>query len=75
MRKAKDKSAEIVLLDHGLYEYVPEDVRINLAKLWKSIVLGDRKTMDIYCEKLGVGGKFPLFISPSQVVPECSFEL
>ncbi|GFS90385.1 uncharacterized aarF domain-containing protein kinase 5 [Nephila pilipes] len=54
VRKGKDNKAEIVLLDHGLYEYLPEKNRVSLSCLWKSIVLNDRKNMKKYCSELGV---------------------
>ncbi|XP_023242615.1 uncharacterized aarF domain-containing protein kinase 5-like [Centruroides sculpturatus] len=53
----KDKKtgkAEIVLLDHGLYEYLPEENRLSLCKLWKSIILNDHVGMKKHCEELGV---------------------
>ncbi|CAL1268066.1 unnamed protein product [Larinioides sclopetarius] len=54
VRKGKDNRAEIVLLDHGLYEYLPEINRVSLSKLWKSIILNDREKMKKYCSELGV---------------------
>lgn len=56
MRKGKDNQAEIVLLDHGLYEYLPEINRVSLSKLWKSIILNDKEKMKKYCTELGVKG-------------------
>ncbi|XP_013787107.1 uncharacterized aarF domain-containing protein kinase 5-like [Limulus polyphemus] len=54
IRKGKDGKAQIVLLDHGLYEYLPEENRISLCKLWKAIVLNNHDEMKSYCEELGV---------------------
>ncbi|KFM76572.1 putative aarF domain-containing protein kinase 5, partial [Stegodyphus mimosarum] len=54
VRKGKNNQAEIVLLDHGLYEYLPESNRLSLCKLWKSIILNDQKNMKKYCSQLGV---------------------
>ncbi|GIX96623.1 uncharacterized aarF domain-containing protein kinase 5 [Caerostris extrusa] len=54
IRKGKDNKAEIVLLDHGLYEYLPEKNRVSLSRLWKSIILNDKKNMEKYCTELGV---------------------
>ncbi|XP_035230873.1 uncharacterized aarF domain-containing protein kinase 5-like isoform X2 [Stegodyphus dumicola] len=54
VRKGKNNEAEIVLLDHGLYEYLPESNRLSLCKLWKSIILNDQKNMKKYCSQLGV---------------------
>lgn len=54
VRKNKDGTAEIVLLDHGLYEYFPLDARVVLCKLWKAIVLKNDSDMKKYSSKLGV---------------------
>ncbi|RZF48017.1 hypothetical protein LSTR_LSTR002083 [Laodelphax striatellus] len=54
VRKGKDKKAELVLLDHGLYEDVPSSVRKSLCSLWKSIILNDHKSMKKYSLELGV---------------------
>lgn len=56
MRKDKNNKAEIVLLDHGLYEYLPESSRVSLCRLWKSIVLNDRDKMKKHSSELGVEG-------------------
>lgn len=54
VRKGSNNKAEIVLLDHGLYEYLPETNRISLCNLWKSIILDDHAKMKNYCKELGV---------------------
>ncbi|RXG59199.1 Niemann-Pick C1 protein [Armadillidium vulgare] len=54
IRKSSRGDSEIVLLDHGLYEILPVDVRQSLCRLWKSIVLGDHPAMKKYSEELGV---------------------
>ncbi|XP_039287109.1 uncharacterized aarF domain-containing protein kinase 5 isoform X7 [Nilaparvata lugens] len=54
VRKGKDKKAELVLLDHGLYEDVPSTVRKSLCSLWKSIILNDHNSMKKYSMELGV---------------------
>ncbi|GAB0090422.1 uncharacterized aarF domain-containing protein kinase 5 [Sergentomyia squamirostris] len=54
IRQGKGKRAELVLLDHGLYENVPEDVRNSLCHFWEAIVLKDHKTMKEYATKLNV---------------------
>ncbi|XP_018025592.1 uncharacterized aarF domain-containing protein kinase 5 isoform X2 [Hyalella azteca] len=46
--------AEIVLLDHGLYQDLPSTVRQPLCRLWESIVLGDHAAMKRYSSQLGV---------------------
>ncbi|XP_055837635.1 uncharacterized aarF domain-containing protein kinase 5 [Episyrphus balteatus] len=46
VRKAKNSNAsELVILDHGLYETVPEKVRLALCDFWEATVLRDEKRM------------------------------
>ncbi|XP_034254315.1 uncharacterized aarF domain-containing protein kinase 5 isoform X2 [Thrips palmi] len=54
VRWSKNKNAELVLLDHGLYEKLPTNVRTNLSHLWKAIVLCNHKDMRKYSHELGV---------------------
>ncbi|XP_033635969.1 uncharacterized aarF domain-containing protein kinase 5-like [Asterias rubens] len=54
VRKGKDGLAELVLLDHGLYEELPSDVRLALGKFWRSIILKDEPTMKQSAADMGV---------------------
>uniref|UniRef100_A0A1A7YKI1 AarF domain containing kinase 5 n=1 Tax=Iconisemion striatum TaxID=60296 RepID=A0A1A7YKI1_9TELE len=54
VRKGPNKKAELVLLDHGLYEYLSEHDREALCKLWRAIVLRDDAAMKTYSNALGV---------------------
>ncbi|XP_041663982.1 uncharacterized aarF domain-containing protein kinase 5 isoform X2 [Cheilinus undulatus] len=54
VRPGPDKKAELVLLDHGLYEYLSQRDRVALCKLWRSIVLRDDAAMQKYSNALGV---------------------
>ncbi|KAK9500318.1 hypothetical protein O3M35_001602 [Rhynocoris fuscipes] len=54
IRRGPDKKAQLVLLDHGLYETVPDNVRESLRQLWKSIVLNDHDSMKKYSVELGI---------------------
>lgn len=49
--------AEIVILDHGLYQALPTTVRQPLCRLWKAIVLGDHTKMKDNASQLGVTGQ------------------
>jgi aarF domain-containing kinase len=53
VRKVKGK-VQLVLLDHGLYEIVPADIRNDLCCFWEAIVLRDYESMKIYSDKLNV---------------------
>ncbi|XP_075867971.1 putative aarF domain-containing protein kinase 5 isoform X2 [Nelusetta ayraudi] len=54
VRRGRDNKAELVLLDHGLYEYLSQRDRAALCKLWRSIVLRDEAAMEKYSNTLGV---------------------
>ncbi|PWA15300.1 hypothetical protein CCH79_00008579, partial [Gambusia affinis] len=54
VRQGPDKKAELVLLDHGLYEFLSEKNREALCKLWRAIVLRDKEGMKTYSDALGV---------------------
>lgn len=58
VRKGKKKKAQIVLLDHGLYEHLAEKTRCNLCNFWESIVLRDDRLLKIYANNLNVTGKY-----------------
>ncbi|XP_026156012.1 putative aarF domain-containing protein kinase 5 isoform X1 [Mastacembelus armatus] len=54
VRPGPDKKAQLVLLDHGLYQYLSQHDRVALCKLWRSIVLRDEAAMEKYSNVLGV---------------------
>ncbi|XP_061787504.1 uncharacterized aarF domain-containing protein kinase 5 isoform X1 [Nerophis lumbriciformis] len=54
VRRGPDSKAELVLLDHGLYEYLSQHDRAALCKLWRSIVLRNEVAMEKYSNALGV---------------------
>ncbi|XP_023201052.1 uncharacterized aarF domain-containing protein kinase 5 isoform X2 [Xiphophorus maculatus] len=54
VRQGPDKKAELVLLDHGLYEFLSEKDREALCKLWRAIVLRDKEGMKTHSDALGV---------------------
>lgn len=54
VRKNKQNKAEIVLLDHGLYESLSFDLRQSLCRFWKAIVLRDYPAMQRYAAEMNV---------------------
>ncbi|XP_027892164.1 putative aarF domain-containing protein kinase 5 isoform X1 [Xiphophorus couchianus] len=54
VRQGPDKKAELVLLDHGLYEFLSEKDREAVCKLWRAIVLRDKEGMKTHSDALGV---------------------
>lgn len=57
IRKGKDKKAQIVLLDHGLYEHVPEKTRHTLCNFWESMVLGHDRSLKALANDLNMKGE------------------
>ncbi|ERL95171.1 uncharacterized aarF domain-containing protein kinase 5 [Dendroctonus ponderosae] len=53
IRKNNGKT-QLIILDHGLYQIVPNEERMALSHLWKAIVLGDHNKMNVYSKALGV---------------------
>lgn len=47
--------AEVVLLDHGLYQELPTDIRIAYCQLWKALVLRNRGDVEKFGQALGAG--------------------
>ena len=54
VRRGSDGKAELVVLDHGLYEQLETRDRLNLCNLWKSVVLNNQDAIEHYAQKLGV---------------------
>lgn len=55
-KNKKTGKSEIVLLDHGLYEFLPESTRISLCQFWEAIVLKDKSKMQKFAEEMNVKG-------------------
>ncbi|XP_030380137.1 uncharacterized aarF domain-containing protein kinase 5 [Scaptodrosophila lebanonensis] len=53
-RNAERGNADIILLDHGLYEELPEPVRGPLCEFWEATVLRDERKMEKAAQKLGI---------------------
>ncbi|XP_026578789.1 uncharacterized aarF domain-containing protein kinase 5 [Pseudonaja textilis] len=54
VQKGPDGKAQLVLLDHGLYEVLHEKNREALCKLWRAIILRDDASMQLHAQQLGV---------------------
>ncbi|XP_075859948.1 aarF domain-containing protein kinase 1 isoform X3 [Microcebus murinus] len=53
--------AEIILLDHGLYQVLTEEFRLDYCHLWQSLIWTDMKQVQEYSQRLGAGNLYPLF--------------
>jgi aarF domain-containing kinase len=60
-----DQNFQIVLLDHGLYRQLPQQLRVDYARLWLSIIQNDIPTMKYYSQLVAnvPPDKFTLFAS------------
>ncbi|XP_015445744.1 uncharacterized aarF domain-containing protein kinase 5 isoform X6 [Pteropus alecto] len=54
VRKGQDGKAQLVLLDHGLYQFLDEKDRSALCQLWRAIILRDDAAMKAHAAALGV---------------------
>ncbi|XP_004400826.1 PREDICTED: uncharacterized aarF domain-containing protein kinase 5 [Odobenus rosmarus divergens] len=54
VRKGPDGKAQLVLLDHGLYQFLDKKDRSALCQLWRAIILRDDAAMKTHAEALGV---------------------
>ncbi|XP_062987293.1 uncharacterized aarF domain-containing protein kinase 5 isoform X3 [Elgaria multicarinata webbii] len=54
VQKGLDGKVQLVLLDHGLYDFLHETEREALCKLWRAIILRDDATMQVCSKQLGV---------------------
>lgn len=57
----RSKKTEIVLLDHGLYQVLQPDFRLDYCRLWQALIQGDMRGVERYSLRLGAGPLYPLF--------------
>ncbi|XP_024865240.1 aarF domain-containing protein kinase 1 isoform X2 [Kryptolebias marmoratus] len=55
------QKTEILLLDHGLYQVLQPDFRMDYCRLWMSLINGDLPGVERYSRRLGAGDLYPLF--------------
>ncbi|XP_015987365.2 uncharacterized aarF domain-containing protein kinase 5 isoform X4 [Rousettus aegyptiacus] len=58
VRRGQDGKAQLVLLDHGLYQFLDEKDRAALCQLWRAIILRDDAAMKAHAAALGVQDYF-----------------
>lgn len=58
VRKGPDGKAQLVLLDHGLYQFLDKKDRSALCQLWRAIILRDDAAMKANAAALGVQDYF-----------------
>lgn len=55
-RRVPMNEAQLVLIDHGLYVRMPEELRRSYARLWKGLLSGDVKVVGEVAVGWGIGG-------------------
>lgn len=60
-RSTRSSSWQLVLLDHGLYRRLDDEFRLEYAKLWKSLILGDVAGITASATKMNAADSVPLF--------------
>lgn len=59
--KKTEQGTQIILLDHGLYQTLSDDVRLNYCYFWWSILRADIEGIKTHAQSLGIYKLFPLF--------------
>ncbi|XP_071502328.1 uncharacterized aarF domain-containing protein kinase 5-like [Diadema antillarum] len=54
VRKNPRGKAELVVLDHGLYEEVPSNIRVAFGQFWRAVILKDEPAMIQHANEMGV---------------------
>uniref|UniRef100_A0A3P8WGF0 AarF domain-containing protein kinase 1 n=1 Tax=Cynoglossus semilaevis TaxID=244447 RepID=A0A3P8WGF0_CYNSE len=57
----RSRRTEIFLLDHGLYQNLQPDFRLDYCRLWNALISRDMAKVERYSRKLGAGDLYPLF--------------
>ncbi|XP_067894700.1 aarF domain-containing protein kinase 1 isoform X1 [Heterodontus francisci] len=60
-KSPQTNKGEIVLLDHGLYQNLTEEFRLDYCHLWHSLIKTDMQGIEMYSKRLGAGELYPLF--------------
>ncbi|XP_078674632.1 aarF domain-containing protein kinase 1-like [Branchiostoma floridae x Branchiostoma belcheri] len=60
VRKTENSGTEIVLLDHGLYQTLSDEFRLDYSRLWQAILAADVEGIKEYSKRLGAGDMYGL---------------
>ncbi|XP_044518051.1 aarF domain-containing protein kinase 1 isoform X2 [Gracilinanus agilis] len=60
-KNATTRREEIILLDHGQYQVLTEEFRLNYCHLWQALINVDMENVKLYSQLLGAGDLYPLF--------------
>jgi len=59
----KDGQAELVLLDHGLYQTIDNSLRWSYAALWHALIFADENGIKEHSAMMNAGDMYPIFAS------------
>ncbi|XP_024085197.1 uncharacterized aarF domain-containing protein kinase 5 isoform X2 [Cimex lectularius] len=68
------EGAQLVILDHGLYEDVPPEISESLRNLWKAMVLNNHPDMKKYAMELGIK-EYKIFVEILTQVPQQGLDI
>lgn len=60
VRASRGGGAEIVMLDHGLYSHLTDELRLSYCQLWWALIRGDQGGIQRHCLALNAGELYPL---------------
>lgn len=61
VRKNSKDLTQLVILDHGIYKYLSDELRLNYSMLWNGLILQDEKLIKEASERMGAGKRYHLF--------------
>ena len=61
--KAMPSGPQLIMLDHGLYVDVHEELRISYCRLWKALIDGDMPGVEQACSEMGVQDLYRIMAS------------
>lgn len=54
-RRVPSNEPQLVLIDHGLYVTMPDDLKTDYARLWKGLLSGELREVREVAQKWGIG--------------------
>lgn len=61
LARKENGKLKVILLDHGLYKELNEDLRLNYCHLWKAMILRNYDEIKYYCAQMGINNHHELF--------------
>ncbi|KAI8067585.1 ubiquinone biosynthesis protein [Gongronella butleri] len=62
-KKKHGKNFDLVLLDHGLYRTLSDQLRLDYGHLWTALIKGDEEGIRVYAHRVGGTDGYQLFAS------------